>query len=351
MVDVNFAMPMESDQMTGGKVVELANLTSGRLADLLSAAAAPAQPHELNWEYGARTAFHSAASSWPKTHRRLLRSPAILAVLTAAGLFATTTSLAAATGLPAPAARVVDRVLSHVGITIQPPGSIQASATRTGASAPTPAANLVAPGSSNVRAHPAGVVACPGAGSAHSPGSTNQSTGSTTSGQCGTPQALAGHQGTVAPLSTATNGVRIRWTGAGTGAGTNRGGNQGTAGGTGTNRGGNQGTGGGTGTNRGGNQGTGGGTGTNRGGNQGTGGGTGTNRGGNQGTAGGTCPGNGSTTTTTTVTGTGSTTITVTGTGSTTITVTGTGSTTITTVAGAGKCGGHHHHHGTGGGA
>lgn len=102
-------------------LVTLPDPSSGRLADLIASAGAPGQSYELNWEFGARTAFNTESLAWSDGRRRLHRSPAIVAVIAVASLLVTTTGLAAATGLPGPAARVVDHVLRHIDLTIQPP--------------------------------------------------------------------------------------------------------------------------------------------------------------------------------------------------------------------------------------
>ena len=54
----------------GGAIVDLPLVGSAELIDLLTAAAAPVQPHELSWEYGARTVFRSEVARWPSVRRR-----------------------------------------------------------------------------------------------------------------------------------------------------------------------------------------------------------------------------------------------------------------------------------------
>ena len=94
--------------------VTLPDPRSGRLGELFAAAEAPGQSHELTWEFGARTAFNTESLAWSTGRRHLRRSPAVVAVVAVASLLLTTTGLAAATGVPAPAARVVDHVLRHI---------------------------------------------------------------------------------------------------------------------------------------------------------------------------------------------------------------------------------------------
>ncbi len=92
-----------------GTVVDLPHVASERLAELLAAASGPAQLHELSWEYEARTVFRSELARWPKARRRKGRTVAV-AVAVAAGVLTGSTGLAAATGFPAPAARIVDHM-------------------------------------------------------------------------------------------------------------------------------------------------------------------------------------------------------------------------------------------------
>ena len=98
-------------------VVAMADLSSGRLADLLAAAGGPGQPHELRGEFGARAAYWSVASSWPSTRRRR-RTPAMAAVTTVATLMVATTGLAAASQLPGPAGQTAQGILGSVGVVI-----------------------------------------------------------------------------------------------------------------------------------------------------------------------------------------------------------------------------------------
>ena len=92
----------------------------------------------MNWsgKTRARSMFESASATWPK--RRHLRRPARAAVVAAsvASLFATTTALAAASDLPAPAARVVDGAFHQVGINVGPqvPAPSQSAGGDSGAS-------------------------------------------------------------------------------------------------------------------------------------------------------------------------------------------------------------------------
>ncbi|HEX7443798.1 MAG TPA: hypothetical protein VF320_07925, partial [Acidimicrobiales bacterium] len=120
MIDALNSLPDLGDV---DNVVTMPNLMNGRLADLLAAAGAPVQEHELRGELAARTAFQAAVSSWPNSKRRLRRTPAAIAVTTVATMLVATTSLAAASVLPGPANRAVDGILGSVGVDIGPPAT------------------------------------------------------------------------------------------------------------------------------------------------------------------------------------------------------------------------------------
>ncbi len=101
-------------------VVVMPDLVEGALAELLAAAGAPAQEHELRGELAARTAFRSAVDSWPSRRRlRGRRTPAVVAATTMAALMVASTGLSAATGLPGPV-RAVDGILGSVGVHVAP---------------------------------------------------------------------------------------------------------------------------------------------------------------------------------------------------------------------------------------
>jgi hypothetical protein len=89
-------------------VLELPNLVTGKLADLIAAASAPGSRRELRGELAARSAFRSEVAFWPRPRHLRWRKP-VVAVATTAGILIGTSSIAAATGWPAPAARVVDQ--------------------------------------------------------------------------------------------------------------------------------------------------------------------------------------------------------------------------------------------------
>jgi hypothetical protein len=294
MVDVSSIQPIDADDVADDTVVELPNLVDGDLADMLAAASAPGLPSELSWEHGARSMFRSAVASWP--NRRHLRRPAwaALAVASVAGLFATTTALAAASALPAPAERVVDGALNQVDINLaQPasnPGQVSAakpkSTTRGGSRKPVETRGRTPQG------RPAAANNCHRTVAGSNSSSVDGSARLSRPVSCAVQSGSAGHAG-----SSASTGPGLNRSGnQASGTGTSRGGNKGTGSGSGsgtgsgTSRGGNQGTGSGSGsgTSRGGNQGTGSGSGsgTSRGGNKGTGSGSGsgTRRGGNKGT-------------------------------------------------------------------
>jgi hypothetical protein len=289
-------------------LVTLPDPSSGRLGDLIASAGGPGQSHELSWEFGARTAFTTESLAWSNGRRRLRSSPAVVAVIAVTSLLVTTTGLAAATGLPGPAARVVDHVLRHIDLTIQPPevASAVAQSPLSGTSNPTSATSRstgrvrtgntvscspislqfnhgpacampVAQTNSRGRGGTAAAsekasdggkttrsVSIEGQKTGRSSSATNigGSLGGAIGSNHGTGRGGAGHGGSGGQS-----------TGSGQGTGSNRGGNKGT----GSNRGGNK----GTGSNRGGNKGTG----SNRGGNKGTGTGHHHHRGSHHGTA------------------------------------------------------------------
>lgn len=89
--------------------VHLPNYVSGRLAELLDAAAAPAQAQELidEQEQAIRLAFKGASERWERRSRGQRRNVALIAVGTAVSLLATSTGLAAAAGTPNPAVSIV----------------------------------------------------------------------------------------------------------------------------------------------------------------------------------------------------------------------------------------------------
>ena len=105
-------------------VIALPDLTHGRLADLLQAAGGPALDYELRGESAARTAFRSAAESWPSRRRSRMRGgPAVVAATTVATMLVATTGLAAASVLPGSAGRAVDGFLGNVGVDITSPST------------------------------------------------------------------------------------------------------------------------------------------------------------------------------------------------------------------------------------
>ena len=297
----------------GGAIVDLPLVGSAELIDLLTAAAAPVQPHELSWEYGARTVFRSEVARWPSVRRR---------------------GRTAIVGLGMAAARAHRKYRSgrrhRVPRSGRPDGGphVRCRPRRRPACPGTDRAGL---GCGPTRAYGTGGrpgharapnhSAATGNAAAHAPERTMAGTPVTPgpdaqTGASDQPAAIPaptnGAVGTAgAPAVTSTTSPTVTATTSNTGGSSD--GNAGTGnGGTGTNRGGNQGTGsgcwnryrergyrsqpgreqgtgsrgagkavsgnGGTGTNRGGNQGTGTRAGINRGGNRGTGPGKGTKR-------------------------------------------------------------------------
>jgi hypothetical protein len=283
MSNVSLPRLSASELIAVDNVVSLPDPRSGILGDLFAAAGAPGQSHELTWEFGARTAFNTQSVAWSHGRRRLRRSPAFVAVAAIASLLVTTTGLAAATGVPAPAARVVDHVLRHINITIQPPGTTAAVAQSPSSSA----ANAVATGSTGqirsgssascaLTSHQTNLRPSCGLPTSHPDrggrGGSSRAAGSGPVGGRATTSRRSQSLKT-GNASSGTHGGGSLSTGTGSNHGTSQGGGTGGTGGQST------GTGTGTGSNRGGNKGTG----SNRGGNKGTGRGgrhgTGTKRG------------------------------------------------------------------------
>ena len=99
--------PLEIDNADTAKVVELPNLVTGRLADLIASAAAPGGRHELHGEQAVREVFRSEVESAPRVQRQWWRRPAIVVAASAASIMIASTSLAAATGDPGPVAHIV----------------------------------------------------------------------------------------------------------------------------------------------------------------------------------------------------------------------------------------------------
>ena len=297
MAEASTRFLLHSRQASAEKVVELPNLVTGKLRSLIESASAAGTPRELVGEQDARVAFRSEVARWPKTRRFRWRNPAAVVVATSASLLIATSSLAAATGFPAPAARVVDKVLSQVGITDQPASPGGSSAPNVAPEMPsTPGGSPAASGSA-IHPHVMTPQACTGHGAGKLL-TSSQSNGPGRSGTCGHQQSTIGRPGPTrrgpGASPSGSQGVgnlgsagvaRGTGTGAGSGVGTAEPGssNQGSGSGGSPGAGSAQGTSAATGTDQGGAQGTGAATGTNRGGNQGTGGGTGTKRGGKRG--------------------------------------------------------------------
>jgi hypothetical protein len=317
MAETNLGTLLEVDPANAGKVVELPNLVTGRLADIIAAASATGSPRELAWEQSARSAFRTEAANWRKTKRFWWRNPAAAVVASVSLLFATS-GLAAATGFPAPEARVVDQVLKSVDINVQAPGTSGPTAPSGASAVPTLPAAPPATLAAGPRLHAMRRSTCLGQSLGSLGATSYQLNGTSSSFACehhqpavvqsgsSTRSGAGGQSGSSQGSSTVgtvgTSGVnQSPQRGAGAGVGTKRGTSTGTgtAIGPGTNRGGNRGTSTGTGTGKGTGTGTGPGPGTNRGGNRGTGKGTGTgpgpgtNRGGNRGTGTGTGTGKG----------------------------------------------------------
>jgi len=240
-------------------VVLLPDVVEGGLADLLAAAGAPAQDHELRGELAARTAFRSAVDSWPAKKRfRGRRTPAVVAATSMAGLLLATTGLSAATGLPGPAARAVDGILGSVGVHVAPPAPPASPSASAAGSSAVSAPALHSAGSAHVGCTTGGgganatsgevqTASCVVNAPAASPGRTGRSTSasSSTKGAKSSAASTSGtragatvlaktphpHSHTTGPTSGGNHRTTTPPTVTPPGGGTSRGGNQGVGGG------------------------------------------------------------------------------------------------------------------------
>jgi hypothetical protein len=104
---------------TAPRVIRLPIPPSSRLAELLFAARAPGQPHELRDEPAARASFVLVARTWAGARQRQGRGrvPAV-ALASVGSLLLATTGLAVASALPRPAAIAVDGLLRSIGLPV-----------------------------------------------------------------------------------------------------------------------------------------------------------------------------------------------------------------------------------------
>ena len=237
------AEPLAIDNADSANVVELPNLVTGRLADLIASATVPGERHELRGEEAIREAFRSEVESAPRVQRQWWRRPAIVAAASAASIMIASTSLAAATGVPAPVAHIVDRVLGHAGNTgtgINPTGTPDTGGT-SGTSVVPVVPGVESAGAGSVAGpQNKNLVTCSGKGHSVKSGSCdrNPGSGSQKAGQGATAATGATRKGTQGTH----RGTRQPGTDTGTGTGTaagmhrdrdHRGGNRGTGTGTG----------------------------------------------------------------------------------------------------------------------
>jgi hypothetical protein len=229
------------DPFDTGNVVELPNLTSGPLGELFEAATAPGRPSELAGETDIRVLYRWEASEWPQRTRRRWRiriPPRVAVVTVAAGILATSSSLAAATALPSPVARAVDHVGGRFGPPFLEMGAGPSHSRQK--SSGTPHGTTASPGSTGSTAggHPRTTCS-----SAQTSGSRNCGAATPTSTSPPSSVSRTTIANAVSPADRSQNASasndRSGSGSGGSGTGSNRGGNQGT----GSNRGGNQGTG------------------------------------------------------------------------------------------------------------
>jgi hypothetical protein len=125
MADLSTLLPDADVVWEGDNVIELPNLVSGPLAELLAAAGAQGHPRELAGEATMRHEFQVAASEWPSSHRHPRRASAMFAASLVAGTILATTGLAAATGLPLPTTHLVDQAITQINQDLaSPPASV-----------------------------------------------------------------------------------------------------------------------------------------------------------------------------------------------------------------------------------
>ncbi len=94
---------------------------SAALSQVLDQARAPAHPKELEGESAVRAMFRAEAAKWAAPRRPRLRRPLVMAGAASATFLLASGGLAAATGFPGPAARIVDQVLRQMGINVHVP--------------------------------------------------------------------------------------------------------------------------------------------------------------------------------------------------------------------------------------
>ncbi len=133
MADLSTLLPDADVLWEGDNVIELPNLVSGPLADLLAAAGAHGDTGELAGEATMRDEFRVAASEWPSSRRHPRRASAACAASLVAGMILATTGLAAATGLPLPTTHLVDQAINQFNHDLaSPPASVPLTGLRHG---------------------------------------------------------------------------------------------------------------------------------------------------------------------------------------------------------------------------
>ncbi len=126
MADLSTLLPDGDVLWEGGNVIELPNLVSGPLADLLAAAGAEGRTSELSGEATMRHEFREAAIEWPSVGRRHRRASVACAASLVAGMILATTGLAAATDLPLPTTHLVDQAITQINHDLASPPTANA---------------------------------------------------------------------------------------------------------------------------------------------------------------------------------------------------------------------------------
>src|SRR5271167_4271407 len=114
MVDLSTLLPDADVGSESGNIIELPNLVSGPLSELLAAVGAQGYAWELAGEAEMRHEFRIMATEWPSSRRHPRRASAACAASLVGGLVLATTGLAAATGIPLPTTHLVDQAISQI---------------------------------------------------------------------------------------------------------------------------------------------------------------------------------------------------------------------------------------------
>jgi hypothetical protein len=130
MVDIGLGGFHDKPSVGERKLIKFPNVTEGRLADAIALLKAPGTERELRSEAQFRRLYRAASLSWPLPRARRNRLPLLVGAASIASLFATATSLSAASVLPPSAAHVVNGILGPLNADGGSPTTPPASATQ-----------------------------------------------------------------------------------------------------------------------------------------------------------------------------------------------------------------------------